>query len=137
VQLQAQIAQLRAGLDAANANAATFSCEQQQQLVPRVSAPTPLDVAAVVAAIPSDALSVLQPDQLQRLARLAARTGDVMTAMMLLRCVSKQIFITLFTYSDCFFEGNCCCLRHLTHFVTALFALHFTFIMIFSLCIAC
>ena len=87
-----QIAQLQASLAAATVNQALSSCELQsdaQQLVPRVRAPMPLDVAAVVAAITNDALKALQPDQLQHLARLAARTGDVLTAMMLLQCVSN------------------------------------------------
>jgi hypothetical protein len=57
------------------------------QLVPRVRAPKPLDVAAVVAAVTIDELRALPPEQLRHLARLAARSSDVLTAMMLLRCV--------------------------------------------------
>ena len=80
-----QIARLEAGVAAGAANCELASGAQHP--VPRVRAPTPLDITAVVADMTIDVLQSLQPDQLRLLARLAARIGDVLTAMMLLRCV--------------------------------------------------
>ena len=88
----AKIERLTAALAVAVANPALPSCERQSDapyLDPRVRAPTPLDITAAVAAITNDALKALPSEQLRQLARLAARIGDVLTAMLLLRCVSN------------------------------------------------
>ena len=84
------IERLTADLAVAVANPALPSFERKSDaphLAPRVRAPTPRDITAVVAAITIDELRALPSEQLQQLARLAARIGNVLTAMLLLRCV--------------------------------------------------
>jgi hypothetical protein len=86
----ARIERLTADLAFAVANPALPSFERNSdapQLAPHVRAPTPRDITAVVAAITIDDLRGLPSEQLRLLARLAARIGNVLTAMLLLRCV--------------------------------------------------